>query len=328
VADEGSARNPVNLGPFENVVGVAWGGGPIALIEVTGAGAALDVLDAIAAATSALPFPVRGQPGDTINPNTYRKRNFPLLAGFAPAPLGDLVHGDQGVWFGYGSVPGTYTFDDATIVIEGPAHTPPPNDGTRTVTPPGHDPIPAMEYLDADFVPQVNLPADQSKNKFYYLVDFGTVRQLQITNGSIAANTFTYDTVIEVPDRNITAAVEQPGWILIDFMGELVQGRWALSPEAPVSRYQPVQFDFPSRSEIVETTRIDVAGAQTTTTIKVYSGGIFRKSGNDVTWAPWPPNPKPDPQPNDPPYTDGGKLLWSAALSAGASATFDKAGAV
>lgn len=322
-----SAGNPVRLvSPFHRIVNVGWGSGPFALIEMDGVGASLDVLDAKTPTPPHFTFPVAGQPSDTIDPNTYKKSATPVLAGFEPAPEGDLIHGDQGVWFGYGSVPGTYEFDDATIVIPGPTPTAPtPNDGIREFTPPTHDPIPGLEFLDADFAPKTNIPSDRSKEKHYYLVDLGVVNQLKITNGSISAATFTYDSVIETPDRNPAVIVEVPGWILVELGPPGTTGRWAAFVGATVSRYQPVEFGFPSTAEIIETTTIDVPAFGNVTKVSVYAGGIFVKDGQIVSWEEFPPNPNPG---SPAPYTAGGQLLWSTTVAGSTPVTIDKTGVV
>lgn len=317
-----NAGNPVRLiSPFHRIVGVNWGTGPFALIEMDGAGASLDVLDAKTPTPPHFTFPVAGQPSDTINPNTYKKSATPVLAGFDTTP-GDLIHDVQPAWFVYGSDP------------PGAPAAPTPNDGTRTynVTISGNN-FTEHEFEDVDFVPEARIPTDRSKDKYYYLVDLGVINKLRIINGVIAPTTFTYDTVLDVSGYQTTfnavfSVVEQPGWVFIGGGQPGTTGTWSPFVGSPISRFQPTLFGLPSQANAIETNKIDVAGVDTITKVSVYAGGIFEKDGQTVTWHQWPLNPNPNAPIDDPTYTGGGRLLWSTTITGTTPVTIDKTGVI
>lgn len=293
MADPPNAGNPVRLiSPFHNIVGVGWGGGPVALIEVDGFGASFDVLTSKSPGTGSTPFPVDGQPSDTIDPNTYKRRNLPYLAGFDPGAPGDTpLVPQQGCWFGY--------------EIGQPGQ-PPANQGTRIID----IPMPVgpvlnqSEFYIADYIDAIYAPTA----KYYYLVDFGIIETLKITNGS---NGGTYELVsLGLGPSPTTFPHALSG-------SEAALIAYTVPPDS-VPGYGAIPGfggSYISWSHYLTLTDLPDGAGATTVSVKVYDGGLFEKAGNnDVTWSQW---------------LDSGTLLWQTSFSGeGATITIDRNGVV
>jgi hypothetical protein len=159
------------------------------------------------------------------------------------------------------------------------------------------------EFLISSFVPALDGEEDPATRKLSYLVDFGAVLTLRISNVNAPAHNFIYR---EIEPKTLT-------------FNSVIDFDWFEGPP----RFQASYRGFPGTSGHLREVTLPVSESTTTTRISAYAGGIFEKNGQDVTWSEWPPNPHPG---HD--YTAGGRLLWSQTLGSGASAIFNSRGIV